>query len=228
MRLRARDDLNEATASFWSDAELNRRLNRSYREIRTRIAQLDEEFFEREITVVYPGSSRQVPLTTLGFPAEPLKFVRVEDITGNANAPSVLDHVGKGEETAYRITGGGVADFTSIHGSGYYLSAGPGGAREMGVRPQPSSSLTLRITYVGMTTELVADLDSPDIPEDFHEAIVLGAVYSARLKEEAPVRDVRERYETVLRNALTALDGRHSDRHARVGVVEPEMYDYDV
>lgn len=227
IREAVRDDLYEPTAAFWSNAELVRRINRAYREVRTRIAQLDEELFEREITVVYPGSSRQESLAGLGFTSEPLKFILVEDVTGNANRPVNLDHIEKISEGAYRTKGGVVADSTAIRGSSYYLSAGPGGGREIGVRPIPAQALTLRITYVPQTVELVQDPDTPDIPDDFHECIVLGAVYSARMKEEAPVRDIRERYESVLDNALKALDGRHSDRHLRVGVAEPEMYDYD-
>mgnify|MGYP003111503270 FL=1 len=228
IRQSVRDDIDEAEAAFWSDALLNRYINRSYRWCRSHISQLDEEFFQRTYEFTYPGGSREASLVSMGLPREPLSFVILSDITNDNDQGVKLDHITMSEaEEFYQSfderTG---VSSTRVYGPSYYLSGDAGGQRTMGYRPVPSTSRSLRAVVKTQTNELTRDQDRPDIPEDFHEAIILRAVILAKKREEAPVVDYERELARVMETAMMTLDGRHADNAHRVIVTDSEFYNY--
>ena len=223
IREAVRDDVEEETAAFWSDDLLNRYINRALRWVRSEISQLDEDFFDRQKVVTYPANSREVDLTELGFQDPPAAFLAAFDITDDVDRGTSMDHVNIFAEGLYRSSDEAFAD---LAGPAYYLTGGEGGQPVMGYRPIPQSNRSIRIYYRASTNRLRADNDTPDVPVDFHECIVLQAVILAKAREESPLRDYKELRDRVMHTAKMTLDGRHSDVDTRVHVTDLEMYIY--
>lgn len=227
IRQGVRDDLDEPVAAFWSDALLNRYINRAYKYVRSEIVKIHEGFFERTATGTYAGNARTVPLTDLGLPNQPLSFIVVEDISDSPDRGVPLDHINYMDEHTYRRRSGSVIDASSFKGQGYFLVGGVDGRRELGVRPIPGGGITLRFVFVPQTIELVGDIDVPEVAEDFHEAILLRATILAKKREEAPAQDYERELGLIMNTALLTLEGRHEDNFPRTRVSDPTLYQYD-
>lgn len=225
MLLAVRDDLDEEDAAFWPDALLKRYLNRSYRWVRSEIVKIHDGLLEREKTITYPGG-RQATFAALGLPDQPLSILLLEDISTSADKGVVIDHVDYIDESNYRLRTGAIVDSGSSSNTVYYISGDALGGRVLGIRPQPSGTKTLRMIYVPQAGTL-GDEDSPEVPEDFHEAIVLRAVLLAKKREEAPTQDYEKELDRVMRTAILTLEGRDQDRYPRTHVHDPSLYEYD-
>ena len=215
MVLAVRDDIDEAAAAFWSDALIKRYINRAYKWARFKVMAFDAGFFERETTVTYPADTRQILLSKIDageFDTDPDRILLVEDISTGANKPLQMDRITKFDEELYRDKGEVFIDSRYKSVPGYYItSAATGGqpatGTAIGLRPIPSGSRTIRITYVAGAADLSADADKPDLPLPFHEVIVLRAVVLAKKREEAPVGDYEIELQRVLQDAINAVDG---------------------
>jgi hypothetical protein len=221
-----RDDLDEKDPAFWPNDLLQRYLNRSYRWVRSEIVKIHDGLLEREKTITYPGG-RQATFAALGLPDQPLSIVLLEDISTSTDKGIVIDHVDYIDESNYRLRTGTIVDSASFRNTVYYISGDDTGARVLGLRPQPSGTKTLRMIYVPGATALAADGDTPEIPDDFHEAIVLRAVILAKKREEAPAQDYERELDRVMRTAILTLEGRDQDRYPRTHVHDPSVYQYD-
>lgn len=233
MRQRIRDDLNAggdgaAIDPFWPDRLIDRYINRAVARVRTAILQHDEDFFTRTKTVTYAGG-RENLLQDMGLPAEPISFVGVWDISNETDQGIQLDHISVHEADMYSTRGDTLGpSVPGIRDGAYYLGSDQAGRRTFGYRPVSSGSRTLRVMYVPMAIELKRDIDSPEIPADFHEAVVLGATVMCCKREERPPADWEREFAAVMSNAIMTLDGRHADRETRVLVSDPELYEYGV
>ena len=236
-----RDDIDEASAAFWSDALLLRYINRAYKWSRNKIISFDEGFFEREVTVTYPASTRQTKLRDIDageFDNDPHRIILVEDISGGADSPVVLDRIAKVDEANYRLKGETFTNSQPVQHPGYYVTSMSGPRADdgsipdtsmaIGMRPMLSGSRTLRITYIPGVSDLAYSADpakdhTPDIPPAFNEVIVLRAVVLAKKREEAPVQDYEIELQRCLQDAINAIDGKGRQR---VRITDPSAYHY--
>ena len=223
-----RDDIDEAAAAFWSDALLYRYINRAYKWARFKVTTFDAGFFEREATITYPADTRHALLSSMDsageFDDNPDRILLVEDISTNANKPLILDRIQKYDEDLYRDRGEAFIDSRFKSSPGYYITsettAGePATEMALGLRPIPSGSRTLRVTYIKAPETIVA-ATVPDIPLPFHEVILLRAVVLAKKREEAPVKDYEIELQRVLQDAINAVDGTG---RRRTRVLAPEL-----
>ena len=230
-----RDDIDEETAAFWSDALLDRYINRAYKWARYKVTTFDAGFFEREATITYPANTRHALLSSMDsageFDDDPDRILMVEDISTSASKPLILDRIQKYDEDLYRDKGEVFIDSRFKSVPGYYITSestsGIGGAQPatemaLGIRPIPSGSRTIRVTYVA-APETISAATVPDIPLPFHEVILLRAVVLAKKREEAPVKDYEVELQRVLQDAINAVDGIG---RRRTRVMEPELYSY--
>ena len=238
IRTAVRDDLDEASAAFWSDSLLNRYINRSLRWVHNRILSFDDAFFEKEVTVTYPGDTRETAFRTLdgaAFASDPDRIVMVEDISAGVNSPTVIDRIEKTDETSYQVQGESILDAQSSPIAGYYVTSiasgiavdpGPATLAALGIRPV-GGSRTLRITYVPAVDAIAdgagTDSVNPNLPLAFHEAVVLRTVILAKKREEAPTNDYEVELQRVLRDAINAVDGKGV---RRTKVTDTNYYGY--
>jgi hypothetical protein len=178
--------------------------------------------------MTYTGNSREVSFEAMGVTPEPLKVIFMgQVVAGQEDRAIQMQHVDYVDEGHYRLRSGTVIDATSFRDQVYFLSGGVGGARTVGIRPIPNQNITIRMKYIPMAVDLNNDLAEPDIPQDFHECVVLYAVYLGKLREEAPARDHIDLFNETMQNAVWTLDARHEDNHPRVRTHDPTLLEYD-
>jgi hypothetical protein len=181
-----RRDLKEASASFWSSAELVVHFNAGIQNLWGAIIDLFEEHY---ITVDITNVSMAADATTLtGVPADTFRVHLIEprDTTSAGSAPNVLfvpkEYNGRdfanARSQAASDPSNGLSIFFQVTGPGY-----PVGTPTVQVAPKISSALNLRFVYVpGIAVKVAAD-DNP-IPGQSDRALHAYCMAFALAKEQ--------------------------------------------
>lgn len=97
----------------------------------------------------------------------------------------------------------------------------------LGLYPVPATGQQFRASVTSLPDEMVLDTDEPEIPEDFHEALELYAVYDLKCLEVEPdiALEFYAKYQAEVRRAiLYAKDQIKTSRSFTMGEPEPEFY----
>ena len=184
-----RDELNEPTAGFWSDTELKRWINRASMDL----AESARLAAATSTTVTTVSGTEKYNLPS-DFGA--VRQVELVDAS-NSNDFTELD--------AMSID---LREDDTGEPTGYYVEDD-----DLYVIPKPDGVYSLRVWYVKRGTTLSADADTPIIPTEFHDLIVLFAVSQAKRKDDdAAFQVYANDYEAGKRDMMIKLrDRQQSD-----------------
>ncbi|MFQ5582763.1 MAG: hypothetical protein ACE5F3_09095 [Mariprofundaceae bacterium] len=203
IRSMARTWLNEATAGFFSDAELNSFINVSNQKLNRTIISYDPNVFTVSSTFSTVAGTKAYTL-----PADFQKMVRLESyLASDPNDIIKLDEI-----TFPRIEGGGIWP-VSENGkpSRYFIRS-----NQMEFIPIPDAVYTLRIYYDNAKPDLNLDTDIPASPTDFHYLIAMQTAILAVPKNQGDYADNLARmYSEGKESLMESLMGRDGD--------DPEM-----
>lgn len=190
LRTDIRSHLDELTATFWEDAELNRWANEALRDVarRTEVLQKDRSYTIVADQIAYP------------FPEDMIRIYRVEYRQSDSYIKPLeyksfqeLDDIWY---TSREVTGA-LPYFYSLWGY-------PGGAENgIYIYPIPSDTIAdgLRAFYYGLPRTMIKDEDPAEIPAGWQDLVPLYAEYVARRKEaqDSRWREALELYEMRLK-----------------------------
>lgn len=175
IRTNARDLLDESTASYWPDAQLNRFINRAYR-----------YYWMWLIEQNVPGILKTTTLNivadtaTIALPSDFVKARLVERVFDSYTVP--LRYFER-YDTINRTDGTSVNDIIGYLPDYHFVGS------NLVLEPTPSDSQTggIKLTYYYIPTELSSDSDVPNpmLPSLYHDLLVYGCVMDAKRKEES-------------------------------------------
>lgn len=162
-----RDFLDEASASDWTDAELNTLINTAYHRVRTAVMTVYEDYYLT--TDQFNGTADQEEYSsTDGVATDIFKIRRVEFNYNTADSNSAptrclpinIDEVRR--DLAYTNSGIGVGTRTNS----VYYTYGFGSNFRIGIVPVPNRTQTNagRIWYIPTAADLSADSSNLDLP----------------------------------------------------------------
>lgn len=207
VRTKVRDRLDESTATFWTDAQLNRWINDGMREV----ARLTETLQTTSDIAVTASDG------TYTAPTDALRIYRAEfKPTGQSNVYpleyrdfNTMDEVWWSSQTT---TTGTPALFTMW---GFVPSL------TIQLYPVPSVAGTLKVFYYKLPTAVSADNDTIECPAGWEDLIVDYAEYNALRKDRDPRwQEAKGLFEQHV-DQCTALTRRWSDQVGSWGVDAP-------
>lgn len=171
LRTYVRDLIDEDTASFWSDADLNRYINTAYYHYWKMLIEADHPTAKQSTTLNITSDT-----ATIALPSDYVETSLVERVFSDRTVP--LKFSERKEGTNY--TGAGVAETN-------YLPTYRFTGNNLVLEPTPQVSVTggIKLTYFYLPTQLSADGDTPTINAIHHEMIGVRAARLAKLKEES-------------------------------------------
>jgi len=158
IRLRVRDKLNESTASFFSDAQINRWINDAELDIATKglcLESIQSKSTTANQRTVSVACIKVFHVEYIPATGDPIGLVKIN--------PLLLGH-GKtdGNTPQYWFKWGGV----------------------IGIEPKPTAKYNLNIyTSIIPTAEMALDADEPEIPASFHDLIISFAAQRGFLRD---------------------------------------------
>lgn len=171
VRADVRAHLDEATARFWTDAQLNTWINDGLRDIARRTETLQEI---AAITAVAGTRAYTMPTDVIRihrvefdpgsgqiYPLEPRQFYEMDSIWGTD----------QNQTRAY-------PDYFALYGFPPTL--------QLYLYPVPSQGGTLNVFYYRLPTEAVSDTDTVEVPEGWWDVVTLFAEYQALRKDADP------------------------------------------
>jgi hypothetical protein len=177
LRTRIRDILNEDTAVFWTDAELNRYINDAERDIAIKAMCL------QHIDSLATAAAGTMPFTSSGLLDSNIVETYLRTVTFTGYRTQFLEYL---ESAAKGI--GLNAIFTSLFGHTPSLGSAPvnwyGRRENLYIEPNPGSAYNLK-AYVAdyPSSEMAVNSDIPQIPPAFRPLIILYAVAMCLLKD---------------------------------------------
>lgn len=206
----ARVHLIEASASFWSDAELLQHAQFACQDLWKAIIDLYQDYF---LTIDETNVSQAASTSTLtGVPADLFRVKAIEPRTLDLNTnviyrPLDLTHPDFMRARAETTVGGaGQIIYYDIVSTG-----APAGTPTIYVAPQLSAALLLRLIYI---PTLSTSLTNNPIPGHSDNAVMAWVIAYARAKERedrAPDSEWLAIYGTDKQNLLTSLTPRQED-----------------
>lgn len=173
IRTKARRKLDELTATFWSDDELNDYINETYRKVWQLLIDDSNRKALKTTNLSLVANTREVAL-----PSDFVKARLLEHLVGTIYYPC------KYYERYDTVTGDNTSPFSIVGDQYSYAYSFLGDNIILEPTPFDSETSTLRLTYFYVPTELSDDADEPDIPTLYHDLFVLGCVIQAKEKEE--------------------------------------------
>lgn len=159
IRTDVRTLLNEATAGFWTNANLNTYINKANQRVNTIIAATREDYFTESSTFSTVAATK-----SYAFPTDCRFIRRIEHYsTSDAGDIEKLDEL-KFPRTEMQ----GEWPFTETGRPKRYSVFGT----QFNLGPIPDAVYTMRIYYDSRKSDLASDTDSPSSPTDFHDMIV--------------------------------------------------------
>jgi len=213
LETRVRFHLREATASFWTSAELINYENEAIQDLHGAIIDLGQDHF---ITIDRTNVSLAADTSTLtGVPSDVYRVVDLEPRDLSATSASRHVHFSPRDlnHPDFRMARGQTATTAGEQQDIYYaiINAGaPVAAPTIQVAPQISSAMNLALTYVPSQAVLTASGTNP-IPGESDAAIIAYTVAMAKAKERedrSPDPEWVAVYATHKQNLLTRLTPR--------------------
>jgi hypothetical protein len=166
-----RNLLNEETAGFWTDAQLNAYLEMGNQRLNSIIAATRQDY--NTISAVF---ATVVGTKSYSFPTDCV-FIRRLEIYDTTNA----DHIDKVDELRFpRTEANGDWPFSGPGQPQRYIIRG----KQFDLLPIPDAIYNMRIYYDARPATLSADVDAPTSPPDFHDMIVFYACMLAKKQNE--------------------------------------------
>lgn len=198
MRTGVRDRLDESTASFWSNAQLNRYITRAKDRVWNRVIALNEDYFTitrdsdgGNITVLgetYASSSFQIVSATRDYTLPPdfREMKMIEVLTDGYEDVRFLyrDLAHPDMRAMLEITD----DQTP---STFYFDIV--GERTLRIAPMSSTTLDLRLTYVRFFTDLTTDTQTLEMPHPLYLAVEEYATFFALRQDRSPDAELYEK-----------------------------------
>lgn len=162
LRTAVRDEISEPTPGFWSNAEIDRWLNRANYDLADAAAV--ESSTSSTVTTVSGTASYALPT---GFgQVQQVEFVDPSDATAFRllqpfDISERIDQVGEPE--------------------GYYILGGL-----LFISPTPDAVYSIKLWYYKAGVTLALDADVPIIPSKYHDLLTLFAVSQAKRKADDP------------------------------------------
>lgn len=213
VRTYVRTLLDEDLAEFWSDAQINVFINRSFKTVYTTIAQSQRGYFETTALLNYTANQELIPLAGIA----PLGFIRL----------SLLERVDlPPNQTLLPIDISEKNDYADSPGAGdsrgyekYFMSG-----NNVGIAPVPPGNITgvLKVWFVPVPANLVADGDTfpLDLTDVHHECIAQGAYMRCCQRDKQLLAIVSPMYDKLL--ALC-----EQDTQTRIGQEPRRIIDTD-
>jgi hypothetical protein len=154
--------LNEPTAGFWSDANLNSYINLANQRVNSIIAATKEDYFTVSATFSTIAATKSYT-----FPAD-CRFIRRMEVYSTSDTGDIE----KLDEIRFpRTESGGEWPFPTSGRPKRYTVFGT----QFNLEPIPDAVYTLRIYYDSRPDDMAQDSESPTSPVDFHDMVVYWA-----------------------------------------------------
>lgn len=175
LRTRVRQYLDEPTAVYWQDVEINNWINQAYNYYYTQIAEGFDGYFTKATTLDIIATQALYPV-----PIDFWKVRLLERVFSTFTIPLRLYE----RMEAPNITANG--NYSNLYTPTYRFQG-----QNILLEPTPDITIVggLRLEYLPIPTLMAADGDSPDpgYLQNWDEALVLRATLSCKQKEEAVV-----------------------------------------
>lgn len=191
LRTAVRDVLDESSASFWTDAQLNRYINRAKDRVWNRVKALNEDYFtvtrsstDGSLTILsesYNASSFAIAADTRDYTLPPdfSEMKLIECITDSyEDIRFVYRDLARPDMRAMLE----LADSQTPGGFFFDII----GERTMRIAPMSSVALDLRITYVQSFADLSDDTDELTMPHPLYLAVEEYAIARALRQDRNP------------------------------------------
>lgn len=190
MRGVLRTRLNEPTAGFWSNTDLNRHLQTSYNLYYLLYLRKNPRLAEQTTDVTYTSGAESAAVTVSGYTIG--KIVLVEDRT-DIQPGVVLEEA----DSKWGVVAEAVEPDSSDNPTGdpskwYYVktSAATTGviavAGKLYLTPVPGSTRTIRIHFQAEAQTLAGDTYTTGLPDEYEECVICYASVLAKIQEQVP------------------------------------------
>lgn len=172
LRTALRSFLNEETAGFWTDAQLNTYINLSNDRVNSIISATREDYFTISATFSTVAGTK-----SYSFPTD-CRFIRRMEIFDSSDEGYVI----KLDELRWpRIEANGDWLFPNAPAQPKrYVTRGT----QFDLYPTPDAAYTIRIYYDARPATMDSDADSPTSPSDFHDMVIYWAAMLAKKQNE--------------------------------------------
>lgn len=213
LETQVRRHLNEATASFWSSAELIDLLNKGIKDLWRAILDLHQEhFFTRDATNVSLAAASATTLT--GVPSDLFRVILIEPRDLSDTSSNVgLQFTPKDYNHPDFIAARSMSAVSPSQREVFYAVSGAGSpvaAPTIYTAPKLDAAVNLTLVYIPSVADKVAANDNP-IPGESDLALIAWTVAYARAKEREdrmPDAEWLSIYSTEKASILTALTPR--------------------
>ena len=176
--------LNESTAGFWADADLDKCIDMANAKVNSIISSVREDFFT--VSATFPTVAGQ---RSYAMPSD-CRFIRRMEIYDASNSNNIL----KLEEFRFpRIEASGPWPFQSSGQPVGYVVRG----EQFDLLPICDAVYTLRLYYDVRQDNLSGDSSSPSSPSDYHDAIVFWSCVLATMINGNPQEDSTGQFSTM-------------------------------
>lgn len=159
IRTDVRTLLNEPTAAFWTDANLNTYINKANQRVNSIIASTREDYFTQAATFSTIANTKSYT-----FPTD-CRFIRRMEVYSTSDASDIE----KIDEMKFpRVEMQSDWPFPEPGRPKRYTVYGT----QFNLEPIPDGIYTMRIYYDSRKDDLALDSESPSSPSDFHDLIV--------------------------------------------------------
>ncbi len=187
MQTLASDYLDDVNNSYFTITQLNLRLNLALRELQKRLILAGEQYY-----VVCSYTNTVNGQAAYALPSNFLNIVRLDYITSGSGPTA-------SEQKIYAMTPNQRDLIVSTNGAPryYYFQN-----NNLMLAPVPDAIYELHLEYAYYVSDMVAGVDIPDAPQQFHEYIVLMAVRDFMVKDNRPLGNIEAKlkeYEELLK-----------------------------
>ena len=228
LRTAVRDNLDEATASFWSNAQLHRFVNRAKDRPWVEVRKLKEDYFavqrtsdSGDLTILgttYAASSFQIAAGTRNYTLPPdfseMKLIEVTTADYEDVRFLYRDLADPVHRTVREVTDQQTPDL-------FYFDII--GERTFTIAPLSNTALDLRLTYVPVLPDLSADTDELEMPHPLYMAVEAFATASAQIMDRDQTAAI---WENVGRERVAAAIGAHARQTQDPEFVQSALSDY--
>lgn len=188
----ASDYLDDPNNGYFSTTFLTLRMNLALRELQKRLILSAEQFY-----VVCSYTNTVADQQAYALPSDFLNIVRLDYILSGSGTTAV-------EQKIYAMTPNQRDLIGSVSGPPrYYVFQN----NNIMLYPTPDTVYELHLEYTYYVADMVAGVDIPDAPQQFHEYIVLMVVRDCMVKDGRPLGNIETKlkeYEELLKQTASS------------------------
>jgi hypothetical protein len=188
LRTAVRDLLNEATAGFWTDAQLNRYLGRSRDRYYRKLVVQDPSFGKQTKDITYTAGAESVLLAIDDF----REAIMLEDRTGGGPGFQIpfadsLEQLYSRYSITTTGSNAGVPEMAFLQNTQTGSTTTLTQSLYLHLAPYPSGARSLRLHYRAHPVAFTGgDTYTSGMPSEWDDCIVIQAAIWARMQEEKP------------------------------------------